>query len=1251
MTGDDSSSNDDDDSETDISLEGSANNTVTIGKDENDEEASPSLSSKKKVSAVATPEALLLSTPPPIQTASSTVVVTEDNKLTPRKNNLGISKATRNAPTLTADRITSGNPLVEQVLHDCQLANDIDAFGDYTSDAMQRGIAVEEKLLSAIAMVDIDDRQRSVLSSDTELLREELNKLKELTRRIKYASIAPLLKRVEQIETNVAEYLDRQERTRKGKKQQQESERGQTRQGKRKAQLDKDHSRKEGDANPVKLDNDVSDELREERDSFDRQHVTENGDADEKDEEEYGNVGKDDVEHNDGSDNDESEPELVLDLNKEDDELSSVGDSGIYSEETEEISLDRGDVKYTDDEGDLKISHHSEFSDFDLYSDDDKSDLNKTPFEKPNPKLQQFFDRLGHLFETRRRLQERTDAIDPSNKCHKIKAKAHSGGIVTKQGRYKQECQQRDQNDHLVRNLDDLYDAGQVARPEFQSLLRNLISEVNGLHRDSLILPKLKPRDRAFDKVNEEYHDRRPGPPESWLYDIVRAGIICTSIKQLKDVNNWLATNAHLVQAKNRFIDPVFNGYRDLLYHVSIPYLGGLDHICEIQVHLEDIYVTNDQYGMINHYEFFRSCFSNQWRSQEDILSDLLMTNEHGAIAGPLMKKLLKSNDVEQLRLFAGLFRDKVDEFERSLELYRRILNLQEIENNGSEHLDMANTYLGIGQVLGALGDTENSLLNMLKALAIQESFLGMDHIEVADSYVEIGHMLSKRGDYSSAYTQYQRTLMIRENKLGNDNLLVVKSLQDIGLVLQKKGDFKESEIEYRRALSIQKEVLGEGHLDTSMTHSLIGKTLCLYGDFTKAMVENETALSIRETKLGKNHPTSAESHSAIGEICFHQGAYKSSKWHHGKALWIRETVLGKNCQECAIAHSALGELLSRCGDYEGAVSKLRRAQKILEMDIGMDHPVTAGCALDLGHIHSRHGKHKMALAEYRRAKVIRESVLGSNHPETALTYTCIGNALSKTGDHKGAVAMHKKALDVFKAVLGEKHPLTATGYQSIGDTLMCMGKLEAALKEQRKALKVRRATLMNDHPDIFDSLLRIGTISLLDDPKTNPFYDAKEALDVFHHALDNVVTRCGEDHPEGVPARFDVARALLALIDDNEIEYSREKLLGMAESGLRAALSVLRKSVDPSSLESKNSANNSSKDDSEKFEQILDEAIMGKACVALGTVLETRGNPDEQDEAQDLCKEGFEFLLAVLGGEDPETKNAEQKFLSFCDH
>jgi len=553
----------------------------------------------------------------------------------------------------------------------------------------------------------------------------------------------------------------------------------------------------------------------------------------------------------------------------------------------------------------------------------------------------------------------------------------------------------------------------------------------------------------------------------------------------------------------------------------------------------------------------------------------------------------------------------------------------------------MAETYLNMGLVQGAMGETDESLQNLLKALAIKESLLGDDHVEVADAHVEIGHMLSKRGDYSGAYTQYQRTQLIRENKLGKDHFLVIKSLQDIGLVLQKKGDFQESENEYRRALAIQKAVLGcDEHVDLATTHSFIAKTLCLYGEFEKALVEDKLAMAMREKLLGKNHCSTADSHSAIGTLLFHTGDYKTSRWHPNKALKIRETMLGKNDQECAITHRHLGELLSSYeGDYEGAVKELKRAQEISESNLGRDHPVTAESYIGLGHIHCRHGKHEEALAEYRRAKVILESNLGQTHPDTAITYLCTGNALNLAGDQDGAMQMHRKALVVFESVLGNFHPLTADGYQSTGDAYSSRGHPEMALSEHREALKIRKAVLRKHHPAIGESLSRIGNILLTgcDNSGNRKERDPQGALEIFREALAITEERSGKDHPTSAVARFDVSHALVTLAMINENGMMKKSRLGEAEYQLQDTLKVLRE-VEP--------LNKDVKAYKGFFLGFGEEAaITGRACLALGTVLEQQGNGDE---AKDMFVEGLERLISTLGGDHPDTLQAESKLLSF---
>lgn len=826
--------------------------------------------------------------------------------------------------------------------------------------------------------------------------------------------------------------------------------------------------------------------------------------------------------------------------NPYEDEMSSVGRSmpGIYGSDSSDndervVDLkDRYDSMSTDDD-----QSFSDTSD----SATGHADRPLPPGQIPNPRLDQFFDRLQHFFEVRRKVEERADMVDPSEKLRNLKVKPTSGGIQKYNGKFKTEYQQTYGKTKIVRNLDDLYDAAESTITALEKVLDNMTDEVNGLDNESIEIADLKPRDRAYEKAKEEYSDRRPGPPESWLYDVVRASVLCKSYKQVVDVNKWLVKHVHIVSVKNRFLEPAFNGYRDLLFHICIPYRGKLTHICELQVHHKDIKALDQQFGLPKHYEFFRSCFSGPWRSQEVILDDLAMMNKYGDVGGNLMTKLLKSKDLDQLRLFAGLCREKLDEYDLALELYRRILILQE-DLQSQDHESIASTHLSIGLVLGAKGEIDESLVHLQKALSMQESILGSDHIEYAELLTEIGRVLSKKGNYDGALSKYKKALDIREKRFGREHFLVINSLQDIGQVFRDLGDFMAADACYRKALKIQESVLGEVHPDVASTRHLIGTTLCQFGDFGKAMEEHRLALSIRETAIGKNHPMTAESHTDIGIVLCQKGDYEVAEWRHKKALRIREAMKGKEDEECAISLSYLGEVLSRKGDYEGAIQSIKRAQKIRERSLGMDHPVTAASYIDLGNVYYKKGDSELALKEFRRAKVGLESIQGQQHPDTALAYSYVGNALNLQGDYKAAAAMHKKALDILESVLGDKHPLTAIGYQNSADTYLLMGDKDGALSQHRKALSIRASVLCKDHPDTAVSCSRIG--DLLAEKG-----DLVGALVAHRQALAITVGLCGEDNVDSAKGHVQVGLVLAAQGDYDEALDEFERAINVFET------------------------------------------------------------------------------------------------------
>ncbi|KAL3940529.1 MAG: hypothetical protein SGBAC_004957 [Bacillariaceae sp.] len=712
-------------------------------------------------------------------------------------------------------------------------------------------------------------------------------------------------------------------------------------------------------------------------------------------------------------------------------------------------------------------------------------------------RLEQFFDRLQHFFEARRKVEERAEIIDPAGKCRRIKMRCATKLLPKSNGQYGSIHQQRNTNNEVVRSLDELYATAAQARPALYKVLDNLTDEILGLDLQSTQLAELKPRDRAFEKAKEEYGDRRPGPPESWLCDVVRASVICKSYKQMNDVNKWLQKHCDVVKAKNRFLEPAFNGYRDLLFHVKVKVQGDLSHICEIQVHHRDMKALDFQFGMPKHYEFFRSSFAGPWRSQEDIMDDLASMNKYGDV-GAMMVKLLRSKDPDQLRLFACLCREKLDEFDKALELYRRVLVLQSKDGDKggkeNDHETLADTHMNIGLVYGNKGEIDESLYHLQTALELQEEGIGTDNLQGAELMTEVGRMLNKKGDFEGALTNFEQALEIRENAFGNEQFMVVSSLQDIGQAFSDMGDFTASEVSYRKALKLQEKMLNDVHPDIATTSRLIGTTLCKYGDFGTAMELHRLALSIRETSLGKNHPMTAESQTDIGIVLCLKGDLENAEWRHRKALRIRE-LKGKEDEDCAISLSYLGDVLSRKGEYGEAISLIKRAKEIRENSLGMDHPVTAGTYIDLGNVYYKQGDAALALKEYRRAKVAREAMLGSDHQETAVALSCLGNALNLQGDYEAAHKAHLQALDIYAHFLGEGHPLTASGYQNVADTLLLMGDKEKALIQHRRALAIRANILSKDHPDTALSCARIGDLLAEKDDLVGALVAHRQAL------------------------------------------------------------------------------------------------------------------------------------------------------------
>jgi tetratricopeptide (TPR) repeat protein len=564
-------------------------------------------------------------------------------------------------------------------------------------------------------------------------------------------------------------------------------------------------------------------------------------------------------------------------------------------------------------------------------------------------KQEKFFERVNHFMDVQRKVEDRMKRIDPSGKMAQIEVTSHSGGMLEEDGSFKVKYQQQDSEGEIARNLGEVYEAAYQIKQGLRDLLDKIVDKVKGLEYIDAQIVELKPRDRANEKAREEYLLRQPGPPETWLYDILRSSIKCKTIKQMESVNKFLSKKAHIVQVKNRFDHPAYSGYRDIVYHVFLDwqYKPNVNFVAEIQVHHKEVANLEKMFGLMNHYNYFRPCFAGPARSVVDTLRDLDMLAKAGKVDDDIMAKILESEDPNQLTMFARLFNEKLEDYDRCLQIYSRVLTLQEA-TIGEIHASTGYTYQGIGLVQAKKGLYDKALRNLQKCLEIQEEVFGNYSPEVAITRSYLGNTICQRGDdgeqlmeHRGALQQYRKALVIRERCLGEDHLDVAGSYQNIGESLCQLGDFQGALAAYRESLSILESLLGENHADVAAAHSLLGHVLHQQGDFEGAMEEYSIALAIREEVFGKTHQTTAESHTEIAKLLCEVEDYEEAEARHRKALRIRETVINKDSPEAAESHYYIGFTLNQKGDFEAALEEHTLAYNIREAILTKRHPDT----------------------------------------------------------------------------------------------------------------------------------------------------------------------------------------------------------------------------------------------------------------------------------------------------------------------
>jgi tetratricopeptide (TPR) repeat protein len=508
-----------------------------------------------------------------------------------------------------------------------------------------------------------------------------------------------------------------------------------------------------------------------------------------------------------------------------------------------------------------------------------------------------FIQQLQHLITCRNSLNNKFKEINEAERLEFIPLK----NIDVSDSDITSELQQRTDGS-IVKSMDCLYNAAIEISPKFSETIDSMVQKAGKVIHPSLpfcpkpqvILSDLKDRQRADIKSRKHYGAIISEPRYSKIHDIVRCNIVCYTSLQIASCVTWLGNHCEIVRAKNRFAEPCFNAYRDILLHVKIQdEVGAFSHICEVQISHWSIFELGQSLDSYSAYINFCDSFSalKTSSSVDDHVNDLkriFFTSNETINHGFLDEIVSMCDDVSRLWCLAKIFGTKLKDY------------------------DMA---------LGLLQGT----LSNIKAPA--------DHIETLERNADL-YLL--QGDEKKAMIQYSRILEVQKKSLGYDHYQVALTLDKKAGIFMNQYNLDAASKMYLRSLMIKRKTMGDDHPDTAETLLKIAGIQSAQGETQQALKKGESALKVFKTYLSKDHCLVADSMVIIAYGKHRNDEIEEALETYEKALQIIRNAFGDGhvriadvAYKMALAEHDLGHDIASLRLFENALMIYKKVLRI----------------------------------------------------------------------------------------------------------------------------------------------------------------------------------------------------------------------------------------------------------------------------------------------------------------------------------
>lgn len=294
-------------------------------------------------------------------------------------------------------------------------------------------------------------------------------------------------------------------------------------------------------------------------------------------------------------------------------------------------------------------------------------------------------------------------------------------------------------------------------------------------------------------------------------------------------------------------------------------------------------------------------------------------------------------------------------------------------ESGDANQHGIAEAVASIASVKYLAGEHERSVELYREAIAMEQSAAGETNpLWLANAYSNLGGVLDTLARTDDAFEAYEASQALLQNSGNDTSNEYARVVRNIGMAHWRLQDYETARPYYEEALEVYDQILEDGHPEVSYVVNALAILNYNLGDYEAARPMFERELANLERTLGAEHRHTASIMNNLGLLLLTMELLDEARPRIVESLRIREAVLGPEHDEVATSLFNLGQLQLAEDSPESARDSLRRCLTIREKTLGPEHPFVASTLEVYATAERALGNEADALALEERAAAIR---------------------------------------------------------------------------------------------------------------------------------------------------------------------------------------------------------------------------------------------------------------------------------------